>query len=69
MPASSCLPDRVLIHYDVTAPVLTEVGVKYAWKTFNGTFMKENIYRQAGSPEVDTAWEALGVDCEPCSPC
>jgi hypothetical protein len=26
--------------------------------------MQENIYRQAGSPEVDAAWEALGVDCE-----
>ena len=26
--------------------------------------MKENIYRQAGSPEVDAAWQALGIDCK-----
>jgi hypothetical protein len=26
--------------------------------------MNENIYRQVGSPEVDAAWEALGVDCK-----
>jgi hypothetical protein len=25
--------------------------------------MDEDIYRQQGSPEVDEAWEALGVDC------
>jgi len=25
--------------------------------------MQEDIYRQSGSPEVDAAWEALGVDC------
>lgn len=31
--------------------------------------MDENIYRQQGSPEVDAAWEALGVDCkEACNP-
>ena len=27
--------------------------------------MHENIYRQVGSPEVDKAWEDLGVDCMP----
>lgn len=26
--------------------------------------MHENIYRKEGSPEVDKAWEALGVDCQ-----
>lgn len=26
--------------------------------------MNEDIYRQVGSPEVDKAWEDLGVDCE-----
>ncbi len=26
--------------------------------------MHEGIYRQKGSPEVDAAWEALGVDCK-----
>lgn len=31
---------------------------------FNGTFLKENIYRRPASIEVDAAWEALGVNCE-----
>jgi hypothetical protein len=44
--------------------VLRDVGIRYEWKEFNGSFMQENIYRKAGSPEVDAAWEALGVDCE-----
>jgi len=26
--------------------------------------MQQEIYRRPGSPAVDAAWEALGVDCE-----
>ena len=44
--------------------MLRDVGIRYEWKSFNGSFMHENIYRQVGSPEVDAAWEALGVDCK-----
>lgn len=33
-------------------------------KQFNGTFMVEDVYRRPGSPEVDAAWEALGLDCK-----
>lgn len=44
------------------APVLKDVKVQYAYTEFNGTFMKEDVYRRKGSPEVDAAWEALGVD-------
>lgn len=36
-------------------------------KSFNGSFMAETIYRKEASPEVDKAWEDLGVDCK-CSP-
>jgi len=25
--------------------------------------MKETVYRRFGSPEVDSAWEALGIEC------
>ncbi|KAB5585655.1 hypothetical protein GE09DRAFT_1071466 [Coniochaeta sp. 2T2.1] len=46
-------------HY---SPVLKDTGIKYSAVKFNGTFMKEDVYRQTGSPEVDAAWEALGVD-------
>jgi len=46
------------------APVLKKVDVRYTDHAFNGSFIKEEIYRLQGSPEVDAAWEALGVDCE-----
>ncbi|KNB04823.1 hypothetical protein FOXG_06833 [Fusarium oxysporum f. sp. lycopersici 4287] len=32
---------------------------------FDGNFMRENIFRGNASPEVDAAWEALGVDYRP----
>ncbi|KAL0943163.1 tat pathway signal sequence [Colletotrichum truncatum] len=49
-------------HTTQWSPVLKEVDVKYDWKSFNGSFLEEDVYRQQGSPEVDAAWEALGVD-------
>ncbi|KAK3302844.1 uncharacterized protein B0T15DRAFT_400731, partial [Chaetomium strumarium] len=42
-----------------------EVEKTYSTTTFNGTFMQETIYRRLGSPEVDSAWEALGIDYRP----
>lgn len=47
------------------APVLRDVSIKYGPTEFNGSFMKEEIYRKEGSAEVDAAWEALGVNCKP----
>jgi hypothetical protein len=38
--------------------------VSYHTEKFDGRFVKENIYRQVGSPEVDAAWDALGVGCK-----
>ena len=46
-----------------TAPLLNDVNIQYSSIPFNGSFMKENIYRLKGAPEVDAAWEALGVNC------
>jgi hypothetical protein len=46
------------------APLVRDVAIQYKSKEFNGSFMHENIYRQVGSPEVDKAWEDLGVNCE-----
>lgn len=46
------------------APLVRDVAIQYKPKEFNGSFMNENIYRQVGSPEVDKAWEDLGVNCE-----
>ncbi|KAI1334736.1 tat pathway signal sequence [Xylariaceae sp. FL0016] len=47
------------------SPVLQDVEIKYGKKPFNGSFMHETIYRQPASPEVDEAWEALGVNSRP----
>ncbi|KAF3765436.1 hypothetical protein M406DRAFT_355917 [Cryphonectria parasitica EP155] len=44
------------------SPVIQDVDVKYDTQLFNGSLMKEDIYRQGAGPEVDAAWEALGVD-------
>jgi hypothetical protein len=48
-----------------SAPLLSS-GVEIDYKTipFNGSFMEKTIYREDAGPEVDAAWEALGVNCE-----
>ena len=47
-----------------TAPILDDVDISYQEEDFDGRFVEENIYRQVGSPEVDAAWEDLGVGCK-----
>jgi hypothetical protein len=49
---------------EIIAPLIRDVSIEYNDKEFNGSFMNENIYRQVGSPEVDRAWEDLGVNCK-----
>ncbi|CAH0039581.1 unnamed protein product [Clonostachys rhizophaga] len=49
-------------HTTSWSPLLRDTAITYRTHTFDGSFMDENIYRQQGSPEVDAAWEALGVD-------
>jgi hypothetical protein len=48
---------------NLIALILEDVDVSYSTVQFNGSFKKEIIYRQDASPEVDAAWEALGVNC------
>ncbi|KAK7966833.1 uncharacterized protein PG986_001110 [Apiospora aurea] len=48
---------------EIIAPVLKDVKIKYDMVSFNGSFKAQTIYRQNASPEVDAAWEALGLDC------
>ncbi|GAB7359607.1 hypothetical protein MBLNU230_g6791t1 [Neophaeotheca triangularis] len=43
------------------SPVTKDVDIAYNTVRFNGSLMNENVYRQPASPEVDAAWEALGV--------
>ncbi|VUC21311.1 unnamed protein product, partial [Clonostachys rosea] len=49
-------------HTTSWSPLLQDVPITYESHTFDGSFMNENIYRQQGSPEVDAAWDALGVN-------
>ena len=46
------------------APVVEEVDIKYDVVRFNGSLLKENIFRQSAGPEVDAAWGSLGVNCK-----
>ncbi|KAH7153330.1 hypothetical protein EDB81DRAFT_648860 [Dactylonectria macrodidyma] len=56
------LDQNCALHTTQWSPLLDDVEIKYEWKTFDGNFMEENIYRQNASKKVDAAWEALGVD-------
>ncbi|KAJ5160441.1 uncharacterized protein N7482_007445 [Penicillium canariense] len=47
--------------FKVNASVIKEVGIEYHLQEFNGWLLKENVFRQDASPEVDAAWESLGV--------
>ena len=46
------------------APVVRDVKPNWHTQMFNGSFLHQNIYRQAAGPEVDAAWDALGINCE-----
>jgi len=41
----------------------SDIDIAYQTVRFNGSLLKENAYRQKGSPEVDAAWAELGVNC------
>lgn len=42
---------------------MKEVGIRYSLQEFNGSLLKENVFRQDAGPNVDAAWESLGVNC------
>jgi hypothetical protein len=50
------------------APLVKEVKPHWHTVRFNGTFLRENVYWQDAGPEVDAAWEALGINCKFCEP-
>uniref|UniRef100_A0A0D2YIB3 Tat pathway signal sequence n=1 Tax=Fusarium oxysporum (strain Fo5176) TaxID=660025 RepID=A0A0D2YIB3_FUSOF len=52
-------------HTSQWSPLLDNIAIKYKMQPFDGNFMRENIFRGNASPEVDAAWEALGVDYRP----
>ncbi|ODA76826.1 hypothetical protein RJ55_07342 [Drechmeria coniospora] len=61
----SALDAKCAAHTTQWSPLLKDVPIRYEAQLFNGSFMKENIYRQVGSPEVDKAWDDLGVNYRP----
>jgi hypothetical protein len=44
--------------------MLKDIDITYSEWQFDGSFVHENIYRQDPSPEVDEAWEALGISSQ-----
>ncbi|PYI08296.1 hypothetical protein BO78DRAFT_405789 [Aspergillus sclerotiicarbonarius CBS 121057] len=44
------------------SPVISGVGLNYHSERFNGSLLKENIFRQDASPEVDAAWASIGAN-------
>ncbi|KAF4219559.1 hypothetical protein CNMCM8980_009378 [Aspergillus fumigatiaffinis] len=55
--------DRVCTrHVSHYSPVTANVDITFQPQRFNGSLLKENIYRKDASPEVDAAWEALGAN-------
>jgi len=56
-------PDKFCIrHTSQYSPILEELDLGYEVIRFNGSLLKANIFRQPAGPEVDAAWESLGVD-------
>ncbi|KAJ5135847.1 uncharacterized protein N7515_005125 [Penicillium bovifimosum] len=49
-------------HVSQYSTVMKEVGIQYNLQQFNGSLLKENVFRQDAGPEVDAAWESLGVN-------
>ncbi|KAJ5301974.1 hypothetical protein PENANT_c057G02157 [Penicillium antarcticum] len=49
-------------HVSQYSTVMREVGIEYNLQEFNGSLLNENIFRQDAGPEVDAAWESLGVN-------
>jgi hypothetical protein len=50
------------------APIQKDVDLSYNVIRFNGSLLKENVFRQDAGLEVDAAWASLGVDCKPGRP-
>ncbi|GAB7345445.1 hypothetical protein MBLNU457_3777t1 [Dothideomycetes sp. NU457] len=53
---------RYINDIDDASPVTPDVQLSFHLNRFNGSLLKETIYRQEASEEVDAAWKALGVD-------
>ncbi|RDL32125.1 Uncharacterized protein BP5553_09527 [Venustampulla echinocandica] len=44
------------------SPILKKVDTSLHTVRFNGSLLKENVFRQSAGPEVDAAWGSIGVN-------
>jgi len=56
-PAAFCA--RLTSRY---SPIIKKPGLQYNTVQYNGSFFKLTAFRQDAGPEVDAAWQSLGVD-------
>ncbi|CAG8067396.1 unnamed protein product [Penicillium salamii] len=49
-------------HTSQYSTITREVGIEYSPQMFNGSLLKENTFRLDAGPEVDAAWESLGIN-------
>ncbi|GIZ47978.1 hypothetical protein CKM354_001105300 [Cercospora kikuchii] len=52
-------------HDAPTSPLFEAGEITYYTQRFNGSFFKKTVFRNDAGPEVDAAWEGLGVDYRP----
>lgn len=49
---------------DRAAPITRDLDIAYHDVRFNGSLLKENVFRHPAGKEVDAAWASLGVHCK-----
>lgn len=64
----SATQSRTYLQLTTSAPIVESGTIGLATARFNGSFLGESIFRLEASPQVDAAWESLGVDCQSPSP-
>lgn len=48
--------------------MMEDVDISYNIVRYEGSLVNENIFRRVGAPEVDVAWESLGIECNLSTP-
>ena len=57
---------EILLRVSPDSPLIDDIDISFKASRFNSTFVRDgNIYQQDPSPEVDAAWDALGVHYRP----
>ncbi|KAF4618389.1 hypothetical protein G7Y89_g14912 [Cudoniella acicularis] len=62
VPKFSVSDESCISHVQKYSPILKEVDTSLHIVHFNGSFMKGNAFRKDTGPEVDAAWESMGIN-------